>query len=497
VKTYLTTYVLAILTAVVITPLVIRLAKRYRIVDSPGPRNIHVKKIPRIGGVAIFAAVILPTIAVLFLPNFIGTSFRLHQNKIIGLLACGTFMFIVGLYDDLKGMRARTKFACQLIASVVVCWFGIHIETLAIANWLTIDFGWFAWPLTIFWIVGITNAVNLIDGLDGLAAGICAIACGVLAILAVFFGLPVMAVITLAMLGGLTGFLFFNFYPAKVFMGDCGSMFIGFIIAASSVLCAAKSSAIVAFALPILALGIPIFDTLFSMLRRYLSRRSLFAADRSHFHHRLLDMGLNQRHVAVVAYTVTIIVAGLGMFMMVSRNTQTIVIFFCILILIMLVFRMVGAVRLKEAIAKLQRKYEIESQSKEDIRTFEEMQLHFTRASKFSDWWNAICIAAQNMEFIKVTLPLKNRDGSVQALVWRRAGTLPEGKNRTVSFSLPVKDRRGNSLLAMEVVACANGSLEAIGRRVSLFGRLMDEHCLGTLQSQKENSIDGDSTDEP
>ena len=142
-----------------------------------------------------------------------------------------------------------------------------------------------------------------------LQQGISAIACGVIAILAIHGGQAVMAVLMLALLGSLCGFLVFNFNPAKIFMGDCGSLFLGFTIAFSGVMCASKSSALVGLALPILALGIPIFDTLFSMLRRFLERRSLFSPDRSHFHHRLLALGLKQRHVVVVSYAVTCLIA--------------------------------------------------------------------------------------------------------------------------------------------------------------------------------------------
>jgi len=321
-KTYLSVYLGSAFLALVITPVVIWLSRRLNIADVPGTRHMHTKPISHIGGTAIFLSMIPLIVCVLFLSNVIGDAFRSILLKVIVLLSATTFMFFIGLIDDIrtKGLRARIKLLTQLVAAIAVCTVGIRIRSVAFADWLTLDFGWFSWPLTLLWIVGITNAVNLSDGLDGLAAGISVVACGVIVVFAVYSGQRVMAVSMLAMLGSLTGFLFFNFNPAKIFMGDCGSLFLGFTIASSSVLCHAKSSALVGLALPVLALGIPIFDTLFSMLRRFLERRSMFAPDRRHFHHRLVDLGLEHHHVVITIYVITLFSAGLGMFMMVAHE---------------------------------------------------------------------------------------------------------------------------------------------------------------------------------
>ncbi|MBC8218377.1 MAG: undecaprenyl/decaprenyl-phosphate alpha-N-acetylglucosaminyl 1-phosphate transferase, partial [Planctomycetes bacterium] len=244
-KTYLSVYLGSAILALVITPAVIWGARRINIVDVPGARSSHSKPVPHVGGISLFAAMMCLIVPILILPNVVGDAFRGIMTKVIVLLSAAAFIFVVGLIDDIKGIRARIKLLAQLAAAIAVCSAGIRIERIVIANWLTLDFGWFAWPLTIVWIIGITNAVNLCDGLDGLATGIAGVACGVIAILAISSGQIVMAVLMLAMLGSLTGFLFYNFNPAKIFMGDCGSMFLGFTIAASSVLCATKSSGLV------------------------------------------------------------------------------------------------------------------------------------------------------------------------------------------------------------------------------------------------------------
>ena len=186
-----------------------------------------------------------------------------------------------------------------------------------------------------------------------------------------------MAVLMLALLGSLTSFLFFNFNPAKVFMGDCGSLFVGFTISAASVMCVAKSAAFVGLALPVLALGIPIFDTLLSMLRRFLERRSLFSPDRSHFHHRLMDLGLHQRHVVVTIYLATILSASLGLFMMVRQDIGSLIVFGCVLLLIVLLFLVVGSIRLREIVTGLQAKYVLTRRQKQERATFEHLQLQF------------------------------------------------------------------------------------------------------------------------
>ncbi len=491
-KTYLFVYLGSAFLALVITPVIIRLACSLKAADHPGVRTIHKRPAPRIGGVAIFVSMMCLTIGVLFLSNVIGDTFRGILPELIVLLSAAGFMFFVGLIDDIrtKGLRARIKFLAQLVAAIAVCAVGIRIKSVAVADWLTLDFGWFSWPLTLLWIVGITNAINLSDGLDGLAAGISAVACGVIAIFAVYSGQVVMAVLMLALLGSLTGFLFFNFNPAKIFMGDCGSMFLGFTIASSSVMCATKSSALVGLALPVLVLGIPIFDTLFSMLRRFIERRSMFAPDRRHFHHKLLDLGLKQRQVVITIHLVTLLAAGLGMFMMVTRNSNSLIVFLCVLLLLLLVFRVVGSVRLRETIAGLQKKYTISRQIQEEIKSFEDAELHFRRAKNFDQWWQAVCLAAEQLDFMSIKLPLTGSDKTQRVLTWQRDGNEADSPE-TVKMKIPIRDIKAKSELNLEVDVNVNGSLESVGRRTALFSRLLDEHNIADLPGNANRTVSG------
>jgi len=478
--TYLTVYFGSVVLAIIITPMIIRLARRHNIVDAPNIRKIHSQPIPRIGGIAIFLSMMGLVIPVLVLPNVIGHGFRLIQSKLIVLLSMATLMFLVGLWDDIKGLGVRAKLLAQFICAIIVCWAGIRINSISVTDSLVIHFGWFSWPFTILWIVGISNAINFADGLDGLAAGICAATCGVIVILTLHFGSVVMAIMMLALLGALSGFLVFNFSPAKVFMGDCGSLFLGFTIASSSVLCATKTETVVGLALPALALGIPIFDTLFSMLRRFLERRSVFSPDRSHFHHRLLALGLRQRHAVIAIYGLTLVAAGLGMFMLLTRNAQTIVVFVSILLLLAMVFRMAGSVQLQQTMAGLRRRHAIAHQTKREVENFENIELHFRQAQIFEQWWEAVCFAAHKMDFARGLLPLTNRDGSKHTLTWEQ-GNENIASEKLITMTLPLRDRRADSLLNLEMQIHPNGSLESVGRRVALFTRLIEEHSVVSL----------------
>ena len=479
-NTYLLVYLGSAFLALMCVPLAIRIAKALGICDDPNVRKVHATAIPRIGGLAILVGVMGAMIPVLLLNSSLGKGISNVQPKMIALLAGGAFMFGVGLVDDMRHLRATTKLLCQLCAALVVCAVGIRINTIHVPNWFTINFGWFSWPITILWIVGVTNAINLIDGLDGLAAGISAITCAVVAVFALYTGQKMVAVLMLSLLGSLSGFLFFNFNPAKVFMGDCGSLFLGFVLATASVFCAVKSATLLGIALPALAMGIPIFDTLLCMVRRVLERRSIFSPDRGHFHHRLLDMGLHHRHVVMLIYLATMIIAGMGMFMMAARNLGVVAIFAGELLLLLLLFRLVGAVRWREMLASLHRNRSIAQEVQEHRRDFDNAQLLLRQARTFEQWWWAIEKAAEQMDLVSVTLPLQGRDGTLRTMRWRRGGSVDQGHN-VIDLTLPVHQRRADDPLRLELVVWVNGSLESAGRRAALFSRLIDEHDLTGL----------------
>jgi len=464
--------------------LAIRLARAFRLTDKPGVRKVHSSATPRIGGLAIVAGMMSLTLPALALNNVIGESFREVQAQVIAILCGATFVCLVGLVDDARGIRARTKLLGQVLAALAVCACGVLFESIGLPGGGTFEFGWLSWPITVLWIVGITNALNLIDGLDGLAAGIAAITCAVMAMFSIATGAVIMAVLMLALLGSLLGFLVYNFNPARIFMGDCGSLFLGFILASSSVLSATKTATVTALAITLVTLGVPVFDMFFSMTRRFLQRRSLFAADRGHIHHRLLDMGIPHRQAVMVLYVVTLVAGGFGLIMIGAGDAGAIAIFVVVTALLITVFRLVGAVRLGESLATLQKNMAIARNCGEEKRFLEDAQLHAQYAETFDEWWSAVCRAARDLHFSSLVLRLEDRDGTQRTLMWRHAD-IEGGTQQLLTLTVPVRHRRRGAPLSLEAQITLQDSLESAGRRTALFSRLISEHSVSEIPSPR------------
>lgn len=299
----LITFVLSI----ILTPLTIKFANKFGFVDIPKDnRRVHAKPMPRIGGLAIVISMFIGLlIYYLITINVPSIEF---SNKFFGYVIGAIIISVMGLIDDMVNLRARYKFVFQLIAGSIIYFYGISIEGIKIPFIYTdlIDFGFLSFPVTLIWVIGVTNAVNLIDGLDGLAAGISAISATALLTIFITTSASLDAiVITAVLVGAVLGFLPFNFNPAKTFMGDVGSNFLGFTLAAVSILGFAKGYTLIAIIAPILTLGVPIFDTLFAMARRFLAGKPMLSPDGGHVHHRLLKRGFNQRQAVLMLYTIT------------------------------------------------------------------------------------------------------------------------------------------------------------------------------------------------
>ncbi|MBN1346437.1 MAG: undecaprenyl/decaprenyl-phosphate alpha-N-acetylglucosaminyl 1-phosphate transferase [Phycisphaerae bacterium] len=458
-----------------VTPVLIRLGNRMRIVDKPGVRKIHGVPVPRLGGLAVALAALTALGAVLVLNPAPACVLAGGPTRILALLGASLLVFGVGIVDDVRGVRASVKLALQLLAALVVCAAGVRLGCIRLGEDCHIELGWLSWPITLLWLVGVTNAMNLIDGLDGLAGGIGVIGSAVIAVLAFLFGQLLVAWVMLALLGSLTGFLVFNLAPARIFLGDAGTYFVGFLLAGGSILCTMGQGTFVGMALPALALGIPILDTLISMLRRTLDRRSVFAPDRGHIHHRLLDMGISPSRAVFILHGLTLVAVGLGLLMIGAGRAGGIAVFACILALLLLVFHEAGMVRLGEILAAFRRTLAIRSRARDERRDFEEAQLFFREANSFDDWWRAVCHAAERMKVIRIAADVQKRDGT-----WRRLSHITTARGvdhlETARLCLPAPDRRSGSLLHIEVDIRVDGSLESTGRRVAYLGRLLEEH---------------------
>lgn len=297
---FATSFVIAFLS----TPFVKRLAHKIGTIDVPkDERRMHKKPIPLIGGLAIFLGFVVSSLI-----------FVKVDIEIMSMLLGGLIMVVLGIFDDKYCLSAKLKLVVQILVAMIPVFSGVRIERIILPFVESggIEFGWLSYPITILWIVALTNAVNLIDGLDGLAAGVSAIASFSIFLVAIIQGEYIIAILTAALLGACFGFLPYNFSPASIFMGDTGSTFLGYIMACISVIGLFKIHAIISFAVPFIAFGIPIFDTSFAILRRIKEHRPIMSPDRGHLHHRLVDMGFTQKQAVLIIYAICVILGAIA-----------------------------------------------------------------------------------------------------------------------------------------------------------------------------------------
>jgi len=295
------TIVVAFIISFAATPIVKAFAQKVGAMDVPGEaRRVHDHPIPRMGGLAIFLGFLLSVLL-----------FADIDKQIQGILLGCVIIVAVGAVDDIVSLNAWVKLTFQIIAACVAVFSGVRIEVLVNpVLWSSADYlilGGFSIPLTILWIVGITNSVNLIDGLDGLAVGVSTISSLTMLVIALIVSDGSVALILAALVGACIGFMPYNLNPAKIFMGDTGSLLLGYVLATMSVLGLFKFYAVVSFAVPLLAIAVPLFDTVFAFFRRLLKGQSPMHPDRGHFHHRLIDMGLSQKQAVAVLYSISAI----------------------------------------------------------------------------------------------------------------------------------------------------------------------------------------------
>ena len=314
------------------TPLVRRFAFKIGAIDIPKDnRRMHKKPTPRIGGLAIIFGFTVATLC-----------FAQPSRQLYGTLAGAAIIAVMGVIDDCKNLPAKLKFVIQIIAALVVVFAGdIKIDVFTNPNFLSdnpywVLPEWLSVTLTVIWIVFITNAVNFIDGLDGLAAGVSAIMSISLVFISIRVGEYSIAILGIALMGSCFGFLPFNFNPAKIFMGDTGSTFLGFMLATLSIQGVFKSYAVISFAVPLLILGLPLFDALFAMIRRILRGQSPMTADRGHLLHRLVDMGFSQKQTVFILYAISGVLGITAVLLAESGVLRALLLVICVLILLLI-----------------------------------------------------------------------------------------------------------------------------------------------------------------
>jgi len=320
-RTYIVIFLCSLLISYFITPFIRRYAILNGVMDDDRAfRRVHRGSIPRLGGVGIYLAFYLPFLGFLFYQNRISNFLLSDIRQFLGLLACSTLILALGIYDDIKGANAGKKLAVQTMAAVALFYFGFEIRSVSNPFGGSIHLGWLSLPITVFWLVGLSNAFNLIDGIDGLASGVAFFAASTLLAVALFLGNILPSLFTAALAGATLGFLRYNFNPARIFMGDSGSLFLGFTIAAISIHGSEKAHAAVAIFVPVVALGLPIMDTFLAISRRVYRRLPIPTADNEHIHHKLIKHGFSHRRAALLLYSFCIVLSSLAVLLAISSS---------------------------------------------------------------------------------------------------------------------------------------------------------------------------------
>jgi UDP-GlcNAc:undecaprenyl-phosphate/decaprenyl-phosphate GlcNAc-1-phosphate transferase len=323
---FISGFLVAVVASVLVTPLVVRTAIARGLLDVPrDDRRVHKRPVPRLGGVAVAIAMGVALAAVWLAGALDLPGVDPRPGFLQAVLLGGAIVFAAGLWDDIRGLSPLAKLSAQVMAALVAFGYGFRIDVLGLGQG-ELALGWVALPLTVLWVVGVTNAFNLIDGLDGLATGVAIVALGTTLAAALALGNGEVVLTCAALLGALLGFLRYNFNPARIFLGDSGSLFVGFMLAVLSVYGSLKSATAVLVIVPLFALALPLFDTGLAIARRWLRGVPLSGADARHIHHRLLALGLTHRRAAVTLYLVASAIAALGLLLAFAPPTTVLAI---------------------------------------------------------------------------------------------------------------------------------------------------------------------------
>ncbi|MDF2556869.1 MAG: tagO [Bacillales bacterium] len=330
-------FIVAFVVTIIATPFVIKLAICLKVTDSPNERKIHTKVMPRMGGFAIFLGVAA---------GFFASG--LYNEKVFSITIGALLMIILGLLDDKFGLSAGVKLTVQILIAILVVRSGLYIETSQLGipylGDVSVEGSIWGSVITVIWIVGITNAINLIDGLDGLSAGISTIGIGTIAVMAYSLNKMLILSLCLIIMGATIAFLFYNFHPAKIFMGDTGALFLGYSISVLSLMGAYKSVTLFSVIVPLIILGVPIFDMLAAILRRIAHKRPISSPDKGHLHHRLIDLGLSQRTTVLLIYALGLLFSSAALLLSKATLYNTLIILVLLLIILEIIAEFSGIV---------------------------------------------------------------------------------------------------------------------------------------------------------
>ncbi|MFZ2631250.1 MAG: MraY family glycosyltransferase [Desulfosalsimonadaceae bacterium] len=403
-------FLTSLILSMAFTPVVIRVAKKFNLVDRPSARKIHSIPVPRIGGVAIFLACFLGAASCFFYKTDITVT--IFQDSRIYWLAFGSLViFGLGFIDDLWRLGYIAKFSVQILAGIIAYNGGLRIELITFFPQHSLAQIGLSLPVTVFWVVLVINAINLIDGLDGLAAGVGFLVCLVLLILSVLGGRYVPAAVLAALAGSLLGFLVFNSNPASIFMGDGGSYFIGFMLASVSMMGSIKGQTAASLLIPMIALGLPLMETIWSTIRRFIYGQKLFSPDRDHIHHRLMALGLSQKRAVLILYGITVLMGGLSIAMVYTHDNKT-----AIILLLFAAGTIIGIQRLGylDFLRSDSFRYWLKDVSDEagislERRSFLNFQMAIQNSKDIENMWENLIKAVQWLYFDLIELRVENK----------------------------------------------------------------------------------------
>lgn len=457
--------------ALLLVPFARSLSFRVGALDRGAGRRIHTGVVPRLGGIGVFVSFVVPMIF-----SLTRGQWDIFHHNMAGILAASVVVLLIGTYDDTKGARIINKLGAEILAASIIYFWGIRITTVSNPFGGAIDLGWLSLPVTILWIIVITNAINLIDGLDGLAAGTgIFIATTLLLISGNDIHLQLTYVI---LIGSLIGFLRYNFPPASIFMGDSGSLFLGFFLGSTSILSSHKATAIVTVMIPIIAFSFPLMDMVYAVLRRYYRGIYLGEPDREHIHHKLLEKGMSKKKVLVLLYIINISIMLLVL-LLVRRQLNIDFLGLALLVIAaVLGLRMLGYIEFMPLIREMISNYDIGRRRKYFHYVIKRFRRDASKSRDMDEFRSHMTSLMQEYHFTSVEIILDIPNTANPFYVFPNSNE-PE---KPISLSFPIVVDRDNNLgriilkkqMDDDHVVCVSEMVKALSEEVGRFIKSKD-----------------------
>jgi len=459
-------FTISAILAMLFVPLMRPLSFKVGALDRGKGRRVHKGIVPRLGGIGIFLAFLIPF--AFFLTRGVWGEFH---EKMVGILIASTVVMLMGAYDDIRGATIRNKLIAEAVAALIIYAWGISITVITNPFGGSIALGWLSLPLTVLWIIIVTNAINLIDGLDGLAAGTGVFIC------AAFFLLPGtdfhLQLTYVILAGALLGFLRYNFPPASIFMGDSGSLFLGFFLGATSVLSSRKATAVVTIMIPIMAFSLPLMDMFYAVLRRYYRGLPLGEADKEHIHHKLLERGFSKRKVLFLLYAVNISLLLLVLFIVTQQTRIDFLVIFFLVILSIVGLRFLGYIEFLPTVKEMMKNYEIGRKQKYFKYVIRRFRRNASASTSFDDLWSHLDTLMKEYNFSSAEINLTV--SSIQNPIYAFINDLDPGIPISLSFPIigpdntPLGDIRISKQMDDEHFLCTAEMVRAISDELGQF----------------------------